>query len=80
MARPYKTTYVDEDGKKIQRGFRSGIVETVHTDVTPEYQHQKLDPIMEQYRKEKKQREKDSKIQAKLKEMAEKELEKEGKL
>jgi len=75
--KPYKIIYIDKEGKKEQREFRSGIKIISLLEPSNWYKKNVLKPAQEEYEKEKKDLEHKSKIQEKLKEMAEKELEKE---
>ena len=82
MARTYKVKFANKEGQKIQRRFNNGIVETL-LPVGKEsewYIENVLVPAQEQVKAERKEHERKFKIQRKLTEMAEKELEKEGEL
>ena len=75
--KPYKTTYTDRDGKKVRKGFRNGIKETLLVEPSDWYKEHKLKPAKQQSIEEEKEIQKKIRIQNKLREMAEEELEKE---
>lgn len=72
--------FKDKEGRKIKRRFEGGIEENTLVEPSDWYIENVLEPTQEMQRKHKEQVENNIKIQKKLKEIAEKELEKEGKL
>ena len=77
--KPYKVTYVDKEGKKVQRGFRNGVKETSLVEPSQWYidNVMKPDQVKNAEREEKMERER--KIARKMREIAERELENEEK-
>jgi len=74
-----KEIFIDREGKKERRIFKAGITEEILIEPSPEYLD-KLKESEEQNKREREDREKQRRIQEKIKEIAERELEKEGKL
>ena len=78
--KPYTIVFTDRDGQKVQKGFRNGIKETLLVEPSQWYKDNVLKPKYEANRLWWERQEKEEKIQRKIREIAERELEKEGKL
>lgn len=75
-----KTEFTDKEGKKVRKVFGSGLVETILVEPSQWYKDNVQKPMQEQAQKRKKEMEKSQKIAEKMRDMAIKELEKDGEL
>ena len=76
--KPYEVKYCDKDGKKEQRRFQNGIVETLlGLEVSQWYIDNRLIPAQQARQEEEEHIQHEIKIQQKLREMAEEALAKE---
>ena len=78
--KPYTITFTDIEGKKKQNRFRNGIKVTVNEERSQWYIDNKIKPLLPAMEAIYEQQQKRIKIAQKALDMAEKELEKEGKL
>lgn len=80
MKRSNETAFTDKEGRKVRRVLSNRLVETFLIEPSQWYIDNVLKPAQEQYKKAREQEKREEKIAQKMREMAERELKKEGEL